>query len=70
MLAGVSHDLRTPLTRMRLHTALASPSSDITAIDKDIEEMEQMIESCYHLPEAKVLKKRPKSNLIKSCVKL
>ena len=44
MLAGVSHDLRTPLTRMRLHTALASPTSDITAIDKDIEEMEQMIE--------------------------
>ena len=49
MLAGVSHDLRTPLTRLRLALAML-PSTDATRQDlaemsADVEEMEQLIGS-------------------------
>ncbi len=43
MLAGISHDLRTPLTRMKLELALLPAGSDTRAIQADIEEMERMI---------------------------
>jgi two-component system, OmpR family, osmolarity sensor histidine kinase EnvZ len=44
MLAGVSHDLRTPLTRMKLEIAMAGKGSGVDNLRQDIEEMEKMIE--------------------------
>ncbi|WEX07878.1 ATP-binding protein [Chelativorans sp. AA-79] len=44
MLTGVSHDLRTILTRFKLQLALARNKSDIKALDQDIEEMRLMLE--------------------------
>lgn len=43
MLAGVSHDLRTPLTRLKLQLAMLSDNSDVKAMKGDIAEMERMI---------------------------
>ena len=44
MLAGVSHDLRTPLTRMKLQLALMGDSPDTDALRGDLAEMEAMVE--------------------------
>ncbi|MBV9694066.1 MAG: HAMP domain-containing protein, partial [Alphaproteobacteria bacterium] len=43
MLAGVSHDLKTPLTRIRLQLALMKPSADIDAMLDDVVQMESML---------------------------
>ena len=44
MLAGISHDLRTPLTRMKLQLAMVSDSPEIADLRSDVEEMEKMVE--------------------------
>jgi two-component system osmolarity sensor histidine kinase EnvZ len=44
MLAGVSHDLRTPLARLKLELALAPKDYNTTAAKADIEEMESMLD--------------------------
>jgi two-component system osmolarity sensor histidine kinase EnvZ len=44
MLAGVSHDLRTVLTRFRLQLALFEDSPELEALRSDIDEMQAMLE--------------------------
>lgn len=43
MLAGVSHDLKTPLTRMRLNLALQPDTEDMKDLKADVEEMEHLL---------------------------
>jgi two-component system osmolarity sensor histidine kinase EnvZ len=45
MLAGVSHDLRTILTRFKLELALIGDSREIEAMKKDVDEMARMLEA-------------------------
>ena len=44
LLAGVSHDLRTPLTRLKLQFALMPPSPEIEDAKRDLAEMEETLD--------------------------
>lgn len=44
MLAGISHDLRTPLTRMKLRLAMMGGGEDQAELTRDVTEVERMVE--------------------------
>ena len=44
LLASVSHDLRTPLTRLKLELALSEPTTRTREMKRDLAEMEHMID--------------------------
>ena len=45
MLAGVSHDLRTVLTRFKLELALLEDNPEVEAMRRDVDEMQRMLEA-------------------------
>lgn len=44
MLAGVSHDLRTPLTRLKLSLAMLDETDEIDAMKRDLDDMSMMLD--------------------------
>lgn len=43
MLSAVSHDLRTPLTRMKLQLEMMQPSAEIPDLKKDVSDMDKLV---------------------------
>ena len=43
MLSGVSHDLKTPLTRMKLALAVAEPGPETDELSRDVDDMQRML---------------------------
>ncbi|MCT8160643.1 ATP-binding protein [Pseudoruegeria sp. SHC-113] len=45
LLSGVSHDLRTPLTRLKLGLSMMEDSEDVRALNRDVADMEQLLDA-------------------------
>ena len=65
MLAGVSHDLRTPLTRMRLQIEMLTNTEDKIGLTEDVNQMEQMLEAYLSFIKEKEMEIRTKSDISK-----
>jgi two-component system osmolarity sensor histidine kinase EnvZ len=45
MLSGVSHDLRTPLTRLKLGLSMMEDDPEVEAMKRDVDDMERMLDT-------------------------
>ncbi len=45
LLSGVSHDLRTPLTRLKLGLSMMEPDDDVAALERDVRDMERLLDA-------------------------
>ena len=54
MLSGISHDLRTPLTRLKLQLAMLNQKEISAKISKDIDEMESMLNNYLQFAKSQV----------------
>ncbi len=72
MLSGISHDLRTPLTRMKLQLAFIKDQDLATKMSEDINEMEKMLNEYLQFASSNFSEKNEKfdiSDLIRETVK-
>ena len=57
MLSGISHDLRTPLTRLKLQLAMLNQKELSEKMSKDIDEMEKMLDDYLQFAKTNYKKK-------------
>ena len=72
MLSGISHDLRTPLTRMKLQTAFIKDNDLSKKLTEDINEMEKMLNEYLQFTSSSFLEKNELfclSDLLESIIK-
>ena len=65
MLSGISHDLRTPLTRLKLQLAMLNQKDLSVKMSKDIDEMESMLNSYLQFAKSQVLEESVATNINK-----
>ena len=64
MLSGISHDLRTPLTRLKLQLAMVNQKNISESMSKDIDEMEKMLNDYLQFAKIQAQEQTIKINLI------
>ncbi|NNK77776.1 MAG: HAMP domain-containing protein [Litoreibacter sp.] len=64
MLSGVSHDLRTPLTRLKLGLSMQEPSLEVDALLKDVGEMERLIDAFLDFARAEAVEELAETDLV------
>jgi two-component system osmolarity sensor histidine kinase EnvZ len=65
MLSGISHDLRTPLTRLKLQLAMLSQKNISKKMSKDIDEMENMLNSYLQFAKSQIQEESVATNINK-----
>ena len=63
MLSGISHDLRTPLTRLKLQLVMLEQKSISVKMSKDIDEMESMLNSYLQFAKSQIQEESVATNI-------